>query len=305
MGNERNRTIDGQYRQAKQCIYQIKNKIDKNTVLATNLNTNETEILPIKSLVFTSVESVTNNNCLASNHRKAIVIGRHVTFHQEVYQVIQSVTHNTVIGINDKTNESTLLPINAIFPLDNETINANGYIYRDLEKISDPRWEKMERRLSAIRPLLSGISRNEIVEYSEKINVHYTTLYRWLKKYQDKGIAGLVAKESGNSKGAIRISKDQEEIIQRVIRLHHSDNKQIFPHEIIKMVEAELRRYKLALVSDSTVRVRISKVSTHEATSHLQAETPQNFPVKSKVNAEKAHDLWGKSIKPFDNEGEY
>ena len=247
-------------------IYRLKDKIEGEWRLGINIISGKSKMLPAKELRSVSPESITNNNCIQLTSKStSIGVGSHVAFMQSTYQIVQFVSLNSVIGINEKTNESQLLPIYSLFALPPEWGNKNNSKPRDLNEVSNAAWKKMEYRLSCIRPLLEGRSRNDIVKHGEEIKVHYTTLYRWLRKYQEAGdISGLVAVRSGNRKGSTRISQEQEKVVNAVIKSYYAAGKAIIPHSIIKDVKDALTRNALSLVSDSTIRSRISKISTHE-----------------------------------------
>jgi putative transposase len=190
----------------------------------------------------------------------------YVTFNNDIYQITQVVDFNTVIGINVNTNKTKILPVHSLSVASPENVISNDYIHRDLADITDDKWREMEHRLNSIRPLLEGKARKEIVEHSEKIGIHYTTLYRWLKKYQTTGtLAGLMSNQSGCKKGTTRISQEQELLIQEIIVNHYLQKQKIPPTEVIELVKIECKKRNIPNVGNSTVRNRIGKISTYNA----------------------------------------
>lgn len=189
----------------------------------------------------------------------------YVTFKRDVYQITQVIDFNSVVGINVNTNKAELLPIHSLSSVLPENVISNDYIHRDLTDISDERWREMEYRLNSIRPLIEGKSRKEIVAHGEKIGVHYTTLYRWLKKYQTTGaITGLAPNKCGSVKGSTRISQDQESLIQEVIEAQYLTKQKKSPKEIIDLIKIECRKRSIIAIGDTTIRDRISKISAYD-----------------------------------------
>lgn len=199
--------------------------------------------------------------------RSCILIkpNEYVKFKQDTYQITQVIDFNTVIGVNVKTNKADALSIHALSPVLSEDMQNNDYIHRDLSKISDDKWKEMEYRLNCIRPLIEGKTRQEIIVHSEKIGIHYTTLYRWLKKYQTIGsIMGLLPNRRGSKKGTTRIPQEQESIIQDVINNSYLSKQKITPKEVIKLVKIESKKRGVLPVGDSTIRDRISKITAYD-----------------------------------------
>lgn len=194
-----------------------------------------------------------------------LVIGNFVKYENHIYKITQLIDLNEVIGINIDNNEAKRLLIDNIKPVPNDSIKDNGYIYKDIDDIADEDWKTIEKRLTAIRPLLKGASRYEIEEHAKEIGVHFTTLYKWLQGYKTTGtLTGLLPQKRGRKEGTLFIPQDVEQIIQETIQNDYLIKDRPSIKSVINKIKIKCLERNLSFPSNSTIRNRINKITKYE-----------------------------------------
>ncbi|MFA6193006.1 MAG: Mu transposase C-terminal domain-containing protein [Sulfurimonas sp.] len=198
--------------------------------------------------------------------RLAIKQNDYVEFDKEIYKVSQLIDFDEIIGINIKDNRAKRLMIKNTKPISPESVIDNGHLSRDLSDISDEDYKEIEKRYLAIQPILSGnLSREEIEKHAKEIDVHYTTLYRWLRKYKSTGtLIGLLSKDSGRTKGEIRLDFNTEIIIQKVIENYFLTKQRPSAQAVINKINIECKNQSITPPSKNTIRNRIHKITEYE-----------------------------------------
>jgi len=194
-----------------------------------------------------------------------LTIGKFFTYNKDIYKITQLIDFQEVIGINVETNEAKRLLIENLKPVKEEFLKDNGFIHKDISDIADDDWKEIETRLGAIKPLLNGASRKEIEVQANELNIHFTTLYRWLKGYKSTGtVTGLLSQKRGRKKGTVFIEQDIEKIIQDTI-----DNDYLTEHRpsikfIINKIKIKCLEKNLSFPSNNTIRNRINQISQYQ-----------------------------------------
>lgn len=206
-----------------------------------------------------------NNKHHKINRQKLnLIVGNYFKYNSDTYKITQLIDFNEVIGISIKTNEAARLLIEKLKPIKEDEID-NGYIHKDIADIADEDWITIEKRLNAIRPLLKGASRKDIEEHAKEINVHFTTLYRWLKGYRSTGtVTGLLSRKRGRKKGTVFIEQDTEKIIQDVIKYDYLTIHKPSIKSVINKIKIQCLEKNLAFPSNNTIRNRISQISQYQ-----------------------------------------
>ncbi len=230
-----------------------------------------------------------NDNAVKPDRKRIIIKpNEFVKSNGRDYKITQIIDFDSIVGVDVQTGEAKKLPIHAVASTDHETID-NGYINRDIEEITDSDWREIERRFELIQPLLKGAKRKEIEEYSKKIDIHFTTLYRWLRNYNATGvITGLLPKKPGSSPGAVRITEVGESIIQETINKHYLTAQKLSPQRIIDLVRIECKKRNIKAPNKNTIRSRISEISEKER-------------LKRRGNSSKARTLYNPAPGSFPN----
>jgi|LGOV01.1.fsa_nt_gb putative transposase len=197
--------------------------------------------------------------------RISIKINDYVEFEKEIFLVSQLIDFDEIIGTSIKDKRAKRLMIKNLKPVSPQTVIDNDYIHRDLSDISDDNYKEIERKFLAIKPLLSeNITRKEIESHAKNLNTHYTTLYRWLKKYKSTGtLIGLLPKTSGRIRGETRINHNTENIMQSVIENYYLSKQKPSAQKVINKILIECKNQNITPPSKNTIRNRIHKLSEY------------------------------------------
>ena len=189
-----------------------------------------------------------------------------VEFKKEIFKITSIIDFHEVVGVNIKTKRPTRLEIKDLKPIVPDSIEVNPSIYRDALDYSDEELEEIQKKYTAIQPLLSkDISREDIEKHATNIGVHFTTLYRWLKKYKSTGtLMGLLPRPSGRKKGETRLSFMTEKVMQDVIDNYYLTKRRPSVQSTINKINIECRNKGVAAPGKNTVRNRIHKLSEYD-----------------------------------------
>lgn len=188
-----------------------------------------------------------------------------VEHNKKVYKISSIIDFSNVIGIDTETKRPKRLPIQELKPISVEDIDKDIAIFKDIHDYTDSEFKEIQVKYLAIQPLLSdNISRDGIEEYSQKIGVHYTTLYRWLKKYKSTGtLAGLLPRPSGRKKGETRLNHMTEKVMQDVINTYYLSRQKPSIQSVINKINIECKNRNITPPGKNTVRNRIHKLSEY------------------------------------------
>ena len=182
------------------------------------------------------------------------------------YKITQLLNFNEVIGIDVVTKKAKLLPIAELSSIEpSKDINAES-ISKDISEINDSEYKEAKRRYEAILPLLEkNLSRKDSVEYSKKIGIHFTTLYRWQERYKSTGtILGLISNKVGAKKGNTRLNSEIEILIKRIIDNYYLTIQKPSIQSVVDKVLAECKRMNIIAPHSNTIRNRIESITEYE-----------------------------------------
>jgi putative transposase len=182
------------------------------------------------------------------------------------YKITQLLNFNEVIGIDVVTKKAKLLPITELSSIEpSKDINAES-ISKDISEINDSEYNEAKKRYEAILPLLEkNLSRKDSVEYSKKIGIHFTTLYRWQERYKSTGtILGLISNKVGAKKGNTRLNSEIEILIKRIIDNYYLTIQKPSIQSVVDKVLAECKRMNIIAPHSNTIRNRIESITEYE-----------------------------------------
>ena len=182
------------------------------------------------------------------------------------YKITQLLNFNEVIGIDVVTKKAKLLPIAELSSIEpSKDINAES-ISKDISEINDSEYNEAKRRYEAILPLLEkNLSRKDSVEYSKKIGIHFTTLYRWQERYKSTGtILGLISNKVGAKKGNTRLNSEIEILIKRIIDSYYLTIQKPSVQSVVDKVLAECKKMNIIAPHSNTIRNRIESITEYE-----------------------------------------
>lgn len=187
--------------------------------------------------------------------------GAHVSLNGVVHRIAQVLDFDTVIGVEVESGRSRSLRIGELTPITDASSEAQVLASYDMEDIADTDWKIAERRYAAIKPLLTdpNCGRLVISERADEVGVDTATLYRWLRRYQSLGVvSALIPRKRGWKSGGLRISKDAEDLIQKVLQDTYLTNQRSSPQKVIIEVMRRCQVGHIEPPHPNTVRARIS-----------------------------------------------
>ncbi|MGJ0495027.1 Mu transposase C-terminal domain-containing protein [Aliarcobacter cryaerophilus] len=190
----------------------------------------------------------------------------YVQYKNSVYKITQILNFDEVVGTNTKTKKAELLPIKDLSSIESDkNINAES-ISKDINNIEDEEYLEAQRRYKAILPLLEKkLSRQEAVQYSKNLGIHFTTLYRWQEKYKSTGtILGLISNKVGVRKGSKRLDSEIEIIIRKIIENYYLTIQKPSIQSVVNKVLSECKRLNIVAPHSNTIRNRINEISEYE-----------------------------------------
>ena len=179
-----------------------------------------------------------------------------VSYKNEIYEILNPIDLETVLGKNLKTGDIAKLPIRELSNPDAETTQDKT----PLESYSEKDWREAQRRFEIIKPLLTADrTKKQVVERAEEFKESYITLYRWIKRYLSTGTTSSLVpsfKERGG-KGKTRLDEESEKIIKSYIDNEYLTKQKLPASKVIENIKICFKQTGKIAPSDNTIRNRI------------------------------------------------
>lgn len=152
-----------------------------------------------------------------------IVKGAQVAHCGELFTITHIISASEIIGLSKANGAKRVISTAEIEPVEPTGVEGEpSPPSRDLSDFTEQEWEEAKRRLDIIRPLLDP-ALHRTMKHVEKVSasagVHYSTLYAWLRLYEQSGqLASLVPSRRGPKSGTKLVNADAEAIIEAVIK---------------------------------------------------------------------------------------
>ncbi len=207
----------------------------------------------------------------------------------QTYLMITFQDLSNVLAKNIETQEIHKIPIFEIELLEEEKENKPDI---DTEIIPDKYWEVARERFKIIEPLLKpDRTRKEVIEIAKKHNIHYSTIYRWIRDYEESGglLSSLIPNYSSRGgKNKKRTDKEVEEIMDYYIKnVYMSNERKISIKRAYSEFLVACNQIGLKPVHYNTFLNRIREIHPYEI-------------IKKREGKVKAESLYGASEKPFE-----
>ncbi len=182
--------------------------------------------------------------------------GNQVSYKNEIYEILNPIDLETVLGKNLKTGDIAKLPIRELSNPDAETVRDKT----PLESYSEKDWREAQRRFEIIKPLLTADrTKKQVVERAKEFKESYITLYRWIKRYLSTGTTSSLVpsfKERGG-KGKTRLDEESEKIIKSYIDNEYLTKQKLPASKVIENIKIHFKQTGKITPSDNTIRNRI------------------------------------------------
>lgn len=136
----------------------------------------------------------------------------------------------------------------------------------NLSLLTDKEWNEAKRRYNIIEPILNNRKDFDLIkQISIEKNVHYTTIYRWLKLYDETSvISSLIGHKKNGGRGKSRLSNEQDSIINDVINKLYLNPSKKSINKIIREINKICISQNLNIPHPNTIRNRIKNLSEEE-----------------------------------------
>lgn len=158
----------------------------------------------------------------------------------------------------DKSTE--IIPIEKISSIADADTAATQHII----EFTEEQWNRAKERLSIITPLLhKNRTTEETIKVAEANNIHPSTIFRWLKLYEESELLSVLIPRYSNrgGKGKTRIHEESELIMNKVIEELYLHKQKLTPKQVYFEIKRRCSNAKVDVPHENTVRNRIKQLS--------------------------------------------
>ena len=158
----------------------------------------------------------------------------------------------------DKSTE--IIPIEKISSI----ANADAASTEHIIEFTEEQWNRAKERLSIITPLLhKNRTTEETIKVAEANNIHPSTIFRWLKSYEESELLSVLIPRYSNrgGKGKTRIHEESELIMNKVIEELYLHKQKLTPKQVYFEIKRRCSNAKVDVPHENTVRNRIKQLS--------------------------------------------
>lgn len=187
--------------------------------------------------------------------------GVKVTYKDKPAIIIKIVDINLVSIQMLDSNIIYTIPINEI-----NSLHENTPSTKPLISLNDKEWEIAKYRYELIKPIIDGNkSTVEIKEIALNEKIHYTTLYRWIKIFNEtKQISSLSGRKKSGGKNRSRLNNEVDTIINDVIANTYLNPSKKSITKVIREVFIKCKELDVKLPHSNTIRNRLKSISESE-----------------------------------------
>lgn len=130
-------------------------------------------------------------------------------------------------------------------------------------------------------------SAEDVQAVAEEYNIHMTTVYKWLKRYEADGLLTGLGPKTRSDSGATKLSKELEVIIQSCIEEEYLTGQRKKVSAVYKTIQIQCRNANIPAPHINTVRNRINQLSDtlkisrrygHKKAKEIQEPIQGEFP---------------------------
>jgi putative transposase len=188
-------------------------------------------------------------------------IGSIVFYQNEKAEIIKLVDMSSVMINIFSISEKKIVPINELrsTAIVEEEVKDSHIVEFDTQQ-----WNEAQRRLTIITPLLiQSRTKEDVEKVAQEQNVHYSTLYRWIKAYEKAGVLTVLVPKYNQrgGKGGVRIQEESELIMNKVIQTLYLNKQKLTPKQVYFEIKKRCVNADVTVPHENTVRNRIKKLS--------------------------------------------
>ena len=127
-------------------------------------------------------------------------------------------------------------------------------------------WDMAVERYHLIRPLLDlpGRGARDVEHIADRAGKNRTTVYRWLKRFEDTGLVSSLLRAPRADKGRQRLDEEVEETIRRQIQTYYLQQERPSILDLYRRIKADCLAADLAPPNKNTVYARVREIGQRE-----------------------------------------
>ena len=131
-----------------------------------------------------------------------------------------------------------------------------------LDNITDEEWAIAEKRYEIIKDLLFvSRTKQEVIDLAKEHNIAYTTVYRWIKQYEEnEQKSSLVPNTKNRGKKGSRLDPNVESIIVNTIEELYLNKQRYSLNKIFRKIKQQCNFEQVEFPHENTIRNRIKKI---------------------------------------------
>lgn len=184
-------------------------------------------------------------------------IGTKIFYNEEKYLILNYLDFESIIIENIENKEKKIVKIQ-----DLQNDDKKDFLY--VGSISEKEWNEAKLRLKIIEPLIfKKRKKEEVIELAEKSDLHVSTIYRWLRQYENSTLlSSLIPKKSlRGGKGKTRINEKVELVIKKTIEEQYLNKQKLTARQVYNEIKRKCHNSNIPAPHENTIRNRIKKIS--------------------------------------------
>ena len=186
-----------------------------------------------------------------------------VFFSNEEYSIVRVASFSKIVIEHSISKDITTVNLDQ---LTSKPLTTVKKIY--LDNYSDKEWNIAKKRYDIIKNIVfKQKTRKDIETIAKKNNVSPTTIYTWVKIYeQTEEISSLVPNTTQRGKSGSRLDKKVENIIEQVLEDLYLNKQRYGFRKIYSHIARECKKLNVEPPHENTIRNRIDAISPKLAT---------------------------------------
>jgi len=173
------------------------------------------------------------------------------------FVVLKILSLEYVLCENVKTGEVSRIKISELSNAPRKDKEQNDSV--QILSLPDTDWAIAKERFEIIKPLINDSSRTlqSVKDRASQYDIHYNSIYKWLKLYENSGLLTSLAPKKRNDKGTTKLSAAVETIISACIETEYLTKQKKSIRAVQTEIEKQCRNAELKAPHKNTTRNRI------------------------------------------------
>lgn len=191
-----------------------------------------------------------------------LVPGFNVSYQGGAYRIKRVIDLKSVLLESILNNQLVRVPINELQPFIEEDQSVK-VVDKELVHISEIAWKQANDRFNIIKPIIEQSLRGkDLCDIADKHNIHYSTIYRWMKRFHDSGgkVSSLLDDEKNGGRGKSRLTDSVDNIISAAIETVYLTKHRKPLKKTCEEIIIQCKNQGLEIPHINTVRNRILNI---------------------------------------------